>query len=140
MILAAMQRIIEAVQAALYRYGGALNKFLADDKGTTLIAAFNLPMPAAAAAAAAFFSHHPTRAVASAVDARDALRSVGVRSSIGVTTGVAFAGVVGGAERKEYTIIGDSVNLAARLMQAAPASGPPGRTAAGTRRRGRCAR
>ena len=41
-----MQRIIEAVQAALYRYGGALNKFLADDKGTTLIAAFNLPMPA----------------------------------------------------------------------------------------------
>ena len=47
-----MQRIIEAVQAALYRYGGALNKFLADDKGTTLIAAFNLPMPAAAAAAA----------------------------------------------------------------------------------------
>ena len=114
-----MQRIIEAVQAALYRYGGALNKFLADDKGTTLIAAFNLPMPAAAAAAAAFFSHHPTRAVASAVDARDALRAVGVRSSIGVTTGVAFAGVVGGAERKEYTIIGDSVNLAARLMQAA---------------------
>ena len=51
MILAAMQRIIEAVQAALYRYGGALNKFLADDKGTTLIAAFNLPMPAGREAA-----------------------------------------------------------------------------------------
>ena len=36
--------------------------------------------------------------------------------SIGVTTGVAFCGVVGHPQRHEYTVIGQKVNMAARLM------------------------
>jgi tetratricopeptide (TPR) repeat protein len=38
---------------------------------------------------------------------------------IGVTSGQIFCGTVGNNQRREYTIIGDVVNLAARLMQAA---------------------
>lgn len=35
---------------------------------------------------------------------------------IGITSGEAYAGVVGGAERSQYAIVGKEVNLAARLM------------------------
>lgn len=36
---------------------------------------------------------------------------------VGISTGTAFAGVVGtSGSRREYSVIGDSVNLGARLM------------------------
>jgi class 3 adenylate cyclase len=44
-------------------------------------------------------------------------------ASVGVTTGVVFCGVVGATMRKEYTVLGDTVNLSARLMQYACANG-----------------
>ncbi len=37
-------------------------------------------------------------------------------SSIGVTTGSCFCGSVGSSVRQEYAIVGDIVNLSARLM------------------------
>ena len=48
----------------------------------------------------------------------DAIRALGWRVSIGVTTGTAFCGEIGSDARREYTVMGDTVNLAARLMQA----------------------
>jgi adenylate cyclase len=39
-----------------------------------------------------------------------------IRSKIGVTTGNVFAGAVGSKRRCEYAVIGDVVNLSARLM------------------------
>jgi predicted ATPase/class 3 adenylate cyclase len=35
---------------------------------------------------------------------------------VGMTSGVAFTGTIGGKERSQYAIVGDKVNLAARLM------------------------
>ena len=53
------------------------------------------------------------------------LRQHGVRGAIGIATGRVYCGEIGGPSRREYTIIGDVVNLAARLMQKAGAG--PGR-------------
>jgi adenylate cyclase len=42
-----------------------------------------------------------------------------VKAGIGVSWGEVVAGNIGGAERFEYTVIGDAVNEAARLMDLA---------------------
>jgi class 3 adenylate cyclase len=47
----------------------------------------------------------------------------GVVARVGVTTGLVFCGIVGSKDRHEYTVMGDAVNLSARLMGKAPAAG-----------------
>jgi class 3 adenylate cyclase len=91
---------------------GSLNKFLMDDKGSTMIVVFGLP-PA---------SHQDdaVRAVLCSFALQNELKAMSVRLSIGIASGLVFAGVVGtSGNRREYSVIGDSVNLSARIMQAA---------------------
>ena len=106
------QKIFYALQNALYRYEGSINKLNVDDKGVTLVAALGLPP----------LSHEDdaVRAVQAALAMRAELKKLGLRSAIGIATGQVFCGSVGSEVRREYTIIADVVNLAARLMQAAP--------------------
>ncbi|HZB59819.1 MAG TPA: AAA family ATPase, partial [Actinomycetota bacterium] len=61
----------------------------------------------------------PARGVQAALAMREALAGLGRRVAIGVTTGRAFCGTVGSRRRREYTMLGAVVNLAARLMQEA---------------------
>lgn len=101
----------KALQSALYHYEGSVNKISVDDKGATLVAALGLPP----------FAHEddPIRGVRAALEMQAALQALNWRCAIGVTSGRAFCGSVGNETRREYTMIGDVVNLAARLMQAA---------------------
>ncbi len=106
------QRIMAALQTALYRFEGSINKLSVDDKGVTLVAALGLPPLA--------HEDDAARAVSAALAMQAALAGLGQRAAVGIATGRAFCGVVGSDRRREYTMIGDVVNLAARLMQAAP--------------------
>jgi class 3 adenylate cyclase/tetratricopeptide (TPR) repeat protein len=106
-----MQAIMRGLQTALYRYEGSINKLSVDDKGITLIAALGLPPLA--------HEDDAARAVRAAQAMQEQLSGLGLRGGIGVATGRVFCGVVGSPRRREYTVIGDVVNLAARLMQAA---------------------
>ena len=101
--------LVCAVQETLYEYEGSLNKLGVDDKGATLVAAFGLPPVA--------HEDDPVRAVRAALGIQANLRRLGVRYAIGIATGRVFCGSVGSNLRREYTMIGGVVNLAARLMQ-----------------------
>ncbi|HSL24456.1 MAG TPA: adenylate/guanylate cyclase domain-containing protein [Vicinamibacterales bacterium] len=103
--------VMRELQTILYRYEGTINKVSVDDKGASVVAAMGLPP----------LSHEddPERAVRAALAIRDRLALMQVRHSIGIATGLTFCGIVGNTTRREYTMIGDVVNLAARLMQAA---------------------
>ncbi|MGE5462916.1 MAG: AAA family ATPase, partial [Syntrophothermus sp.] len=105
------QNIARLIQRSIYRYEGSINKINVDDKGITIVAALGLPP----------FSHEddPARSVQAALLIRGELNTLKVRSHIGVTTGRIFCGSVGNDSRREYTIIGNAVNLSARLMTAA---------------------
>jgi hypothetical protein len=98
--------LVREVQEALYEYEGSVNKLGVDDKGTTMVAAFGLPPVA--------HEDDPIRAVRAALEIRAHLDQRGVRHAIGIASGRVFCGSVGNELRREYTMIGGVVNLAAR--------------------------
>jgi class 3 adenylate cyclase len=105
------QAVMQALQRALYRYGGSINKLNVDDKGITLVAAFGLPP----------FSQQDdsARIIHSALEMQSVLNHLGRPSAIGITTGWVYCGPIGNSERREYTMVGRDVNMATRLMQIA---------------------
>ncbi|WP_299407231.1 adenylate/guanylate cyclase domain-containing protein [Acaryochloris sp. IP29b_bin.148] len=105
------QQMMQALQSSLYRFEGSINKISVDDKGATLVAAMGMPP----------FAHEDDaeRGVRAALEMQTKLKGLGWRCGIGMTTGNVFCGLVGSTRRREYTVMGDIVNLAARLMQMA---------------------
>lgn len=105
------QAVFRDLQHALYRHEGSINKITVDDNGVTLVAALGLPPLA--------HEDNGARAIRAAVGMHRALQAFGMRGSIGVATGLVFCGELGNAIRREYTMNGDTMAMAARLMQAA---------------------
>ncbi len=102
------QGVMTAIQHAVYRYEGSIYQFGVDDKGVTVIAAFGLPPLA--------HENDAQRGALASLAVRDAVKELGVRCSVGITTGRVFSGTVGNEERRVYALIGDVMNLAARIM------------------------
>ncbi len=104
-LLGRMSRIVKG-------HDGIVNQFLGDG----MLAFWGVPTPR---------EDHATAALRAALDMRRELEDLNglrarqgkppVRIGIGIHTGVVAAGMLGGAEQHEYTVIGDAVNLASRI-------------------------
>src|SRR5690606_20809244 len=104
------QELMVAVQQIVEAWEGTISHLSVDDHGTTVLVAFGLPPLA--------HEDDAVRVVEAAQQVRELHKRLGWRSTCGIASGRAFCGTVGSAERCEYTVLGDVVNLAARLMQA----------------------
>jgi len=106
-----VQDVVAATQSTLETYEGTLSRILNDDKGITLFATFGLPP----------FAHEEDAylAVQSAEEIQGTITEMKLQYGIGIATGRAFCGAYGSPARREYTTLGQEVNLAARLMQSA---------------------
>jgi adenylate cyclase len=92
----------------LDRHGGIVNKFLGDG----FLALFGAPFEAPEAA------HHAVAAAREMLGAMGRINEADswpLRIGIGVHFGDVVAGNIGSPRRKEYTVIGDTVNFASRL-------------------------
>lgn len=105
---------IRWVQNILTRYEGYLFQLTIGDKGSYLYTAFGAPVA---------HEDDATRAVSAALELQTlpADLSFIIDVKIGISQGVMRTGAYGGTRRRTYGVMGDEVNLAARLMQAAPA-------------------
>jgi adenylate cyclase len=92
----------------LDRHGGIVNKFLGDG----FLALFGAPLEAPDAAHRAVTA---AREMLTAMDEINRASSWPLQIGIGIHFGEVVAGNIGSPRRKEYTVIGDTVNFAARL-------------------------
>jgi class 3 adenylate cyclase/tetratricopeptide (TPR) repeat protein len=100
------------VQGALARHGGYLIQLTCGDERSYLYAAFGAPLA---------HGENATRAVAAALALRSPPREADFVTdvAIGISRGLTWTGAYGGPTRRTYGVLGDEVNVAARLMEQA---------------------
>ncbi|HQX54870.1 MAG TPA: adenylate/guanylate cyclase domain-containing protein, partial [Pyrinomonadaceae bacterium] len=113
-VVGLLNRYFTAMTEIIFEYGGTLDKYIGDGLMAIFGAPTATPTDAVNAVKAAVAMQKRM------VPLNDELQQAGyspVRVGIGLHTGVATIGYVGSEQRSEYTAIGDTVNLAARLEQ-----------------------
>jgi class 3 adenylate cyclase len=111
---ALMERFFSRVDGVVEGYGGTVDKHIGD----AVMALFGAPVA---------HGDDPLRALRAAQDIHKAVTDLGAESGrplavhVGVASGEVLAGGLGGEGRRDYTVLGDSVNLASRLHEMAAA-------------------
>jgi adenylate cyclase len=116
-LVAAINGCFDVLDDAISHYGGEVDKFLGD----AVMATFGAPIA---------HDDDPRRAVLAALEMQSALRRLNVQlrrqigceleMRIGINTGMVLAGPIGSRRKRAFTVMGDAVNVAARLEHAAP--------------------
>lgn len=105
-------RYTALVDGIVLGYGGTIDKHIGD----AVMAVFGAPRA---------HDTDPLRAARAALDIHEALAGLGdvashpLQAHIGIASGEVVAGPLDRADVQDYTVLGDSVNLAARLVAAA---------------------
>jgi adenylate cyclase len=114
-VVSLLNPYLEVMSSIIHKHGGTVDKY----EGDAIVAFFGEPMP---------FPDHALRAARASLEMRlelkiltDGWKAEGrftdiFEMGIGLNTGEVFVGLLGSEQRINYTVIGDTANLAARLQ------------------------
>ena len=113
-----LNRYLDAMTDCIMAHGGVVDKYIGD----AIMAVFGIPIPRNSPAE---IRQDALNAIAAGIAMHDRLQSLNhtlkaeglptVRFGIGIHTGNLVAGSVGGSQRLNYSVVGDTVNVAARI-------------------------
>ncbi|MDX6256805.1 MAG: hypothetical protein QOJ11_3139 [Frankiales bacterium] len=113
--IAKLDELVTRAQQIVDGYGGNVLQLTIGDKGAYLYAVFGAPVA---------LEDDSARACAAALELTELGESTAATGlQIGIAAGQLRSGTYGHADRRTFCCLGDAVNLAARLMSAAPAGG-----------------
>ncbi len=113
-----LNRYFSAMSDIIFAHGGTLDKYIGDGLMALFGAPTSTPEDARNAVAAAVAMQRRMETINEELLAAN-LNAISI--GIGLHTGVATVGYIGSERRSEYTAIGDTVNLSARLESSAEA-------------------
>lgn len=115
-VIEQLNQFLTEMTEQVFKYGGTLDKYIGDE----IMAVFGSPIS---------LENHAERAVECALAMKERMKYLAdswrlqnkseLTASIGVATGVAVVGTIGCDKYMDYTAIGDTVNTASRITQAA---------------------
>jgi class 3 adenylate cyclase len=114
-VVARLNELFECIVPIVARHRGHIDQFIGD----AVLAVFGAPER---------IPQHADRAVQCAVELARTINSRrpgGFEVGVGVNTGTVVAGSIGGAGRLSFSVIGDAVNLAARVQDSTRETGDP---------------
>jgi adenylate cyclase len=114
-IVTMLNTYLSVVADAVVQHGGIVNKF----GGDNIMAVWNAPQSQPEHALLAAKAAWQAQQRVDELQQSDS-RLLPVQFGIGINTGVALAGNIGSVGRTEYTVIGDSINVASRICSSTP--------------------
>ncbi len=102
-VVALLNHYFNIATSSIFKYDGTVDKFVGD----AVMAIFNAPTDV---------KDHELKAVKAAIEIQKRMQEWGkLKVGIGIHAGVAVVGNIGSSHMMDYTVIGDTVNIAARL-------------------------
>jgi len=109
-VVEALNEYFEITTQFILKYGGYVDKLIGD----AVLGVFGVPI---------YHNDHPERAVRAAIDMQNELLQQSAKNKnpflskigVGIHSGVVVSGNLGSQLKMEYTVIGDSVNVASRI-------------------------
>jgi tetratricopeptide (TPR) repeat protein len=103
-----LNKLASLVLTQTDNFSGYFKEIDYSDKGGLMIIIFGAPVS---------YENSTQRALEFALSVKQSASDIkGVKLKIGISSGIAYTGIIGGKERCQYAAVGTSVNLAARFM------------------------